>query len=316
MKNNSMTRDVVVFLRSLLLVGGAVLAVGASQALCASQASAQFVEGEFAVYDRARGEISPETQAPRHDTIVAAIRAAESTPSALASLLEYGERVECHRCVPELQRVLLSPRATSDTRRMAAWWLRRRPFAVGATFTAMRDVLASDTDATRRRFAAEALGELMDVHGVALLGRAVMSDADAAVRASAVRGIARINASSGLGYISAALADASAAVQTAALDAALQASFFRDVEALMGPLASEDATVRRRAARVLGTMRADESVIALAAMLRGDADRSARQAAAWALGRVDSAEARTALSDAQVTERDQRVLDAIAIALR
>ena len=65
----------------------------------------------------------------------------------------------------------------------------------------------------------------------------------------------------------------------------------------------------------MGTFRVAEAVPALVAMLGGDADPMARQAAAWALGRIGSGEARAALSARYDVEEVSVVRDAIRVAL-
>jgi HEAT repeat protein len=276
---------------------------------------------DFTVYDRAAGELSPDTRAPTREQLMAAIDG--SSPSRLAALLEYGERVECHECVPLLERRILED-ADPMVREMAAWWLRRHPFGFAAVYREIRTVLvgdeesgrAPDPDPVRRARAAEALGEFMDVHGVAHLTRAFERDADSGVRVAAVRGLARINSPAGLPVISRALADADRAVVDAALRSVLQINFFRDYAALLPLLAHEDAAIRRRAALLVGTFAVRDASPALAAMLRGDSDEMVRQAAAWALGRIGTPEARAALSEAMATEGSRRVLDAVEVALR
>ncbi len=269
---------------------------------------------ELAVFDRERGELSPHTQAPTAEALEQMLRT-RTAPSQLASMLEYGERVECSACVPLLERRLLED-PSPTVRELAAWWLRRRPFGFEAIMRDMRGVLASDADPVRRARAADAIGEFMDPHGVAHLGTAIMTDGDATVRAAAVRGIARINSPAGLTFLSTALADSDASVQEAALSVVLRVNFFADQAALMPLLAHEDGRLRRRAATVVGALRIADAVPVLAAMLRGDTDRSARQAAAWALGRIGTGEARAALTDVLATERESLVLDAIGSALR
>ena len=49
-------------------------------------------------------------------------------------------------------------------------------------------------------------------------------------------------------------------------------------------------------------------------MLRGDEDPNVRQAAAWALGRIGGEDARAALAEAESSESNSLVLDAIEIA--
>jgi HEAT repeat protein len=292
-----------------------VAAAMASLAFGNAVSAQEYAEGEVRVHDRARGELSVETQAPSIDAIREAIASADQNPSRFSTVLEYGERVECYSCVPDVQRLLLaSPNA--HVRESAAWWLRRRPFAIGAVFVQMRDVLATDASDVRRQYAAEALGSLMDVHALAPLGEAVTTDGAPNVRAAAVRGLARLNVGSASHYIALALEDRDVTVQAAALQALTEVGFFDEVEPLVGLLASTDAGIRRQAARAVGLYHVDASVPALAAMLVGDTEISVRTAAAWALGRIATAEARAALNDAEAMQDNDRVIDAIRLALR
>jgi len=261
-------------------------------------------------HDRSRGELSPGTEAPDREALMQAIES--GSPERLATLLEYGERVECHACVPLLERQLLE----SDdalVREMSAWWLRRRPFGFAAVMREIRTVLATDADPVRRARAAEAIGEFMDPHGVPHL-RDALGDGDARVREAAVRGLGRINSPSGNEAIVQAFADSEAAVREAAVGQVLYVNFFRDHDSLIGLLADDALEVRRRAALALGTFRVPEAVPALDAMLRSD-EEMGRQAAAWALGRIGTSEARAALrSITQADETSPRVWDAIEVA--
>lgn len=285
--------------------------------LFAGVASAQDTgTADFRVYDRTRGELSPGTQAPSREDLMRAIDVGRRSPSQLATLLEYGERVECHECVAPLQQLMLDPAVDAGTREMAAWWLRRRPFGFDAVMRETRIVLAGDADPTRRAAAAAAIGEFMDWHGVQHLGTALTSDADPRVRTAAVLGLARINSPRGLPLIATALTDADPAVVDAALRSVLRVNFFRAHDALLPLLGHIDGVICRRVALVIGSLEIDASVPALAAMLRGDENELARQAAAWALGRIGTAEARNALHESMTTEASRRVLDAIEVALR
>lgn len=272
------------------------------------------------VFDQTRGELSPHTQAPSADALEAMLNS-QAAPSQIASMLEYGERVECTACVPLLERRILED-SDPTVRELAAWWLRRRPLGFDAIMHDMTTVLANrgETDVHRER-AAAAIGEFMDPNGVDDLAAAIQGDPSAAVRAAAVRGVARINASTGLPAISMALHDADTSVQLAALSVIVRVNFFSDSASVMPLLASRDASVRRHAANVLGTigrngaMGVGDAVTVLAAMVSGDTDRGARQTAAWALGQIGTAEAMSALTAARATERDSLVLDAIDFSL-
>jgi hypothetical protein len=263
-------------------------------------------------FDRARGELSPGTQAPDVADLMSAIQGA--SPQRLIGMLEYGERVECHACVPLLQRRMLED-GDRRVREISAWWLRRRPFGFAAVFRETRTVLAEDTDPVRRARAAEAIGEFMDPHGVPHLV-AALSDTDAGVREAAVRGLGRINAPGSITGIVQAFEDADPRVREAAVRQVLIVSFFREHEALMGLLADETASIRRRAALTVGTFRVAEAVAPLRAMLMGDVDANVRQAAAWALGRIGGTDARAALTEMRSGEQNSLVADTIDIALQ
>lgn len=276
-----------------------------------AQSEEGWVDGEFATHRRAVGELSEHTGAPSIVDMEAAIRV--GSPTQLVALLEYGERVECHTCVPLLERRLLED-GNTEIREIAAWWLARRPFGFAAVYRDIRTVLESDTDATRRARAAEALGNFAEPVGVTHLGRAFTTDASSEVRVAAIRGIARINAPEGLAYISMALGDTDAAVQAAALQSITRVNFFDDYEALLPLLAHSDATLRRRAATVVGSLRVDAAVTALSAMLIGDTDVNVRREAAWALGRIGGAAAETALAEAAASNPPEQVANAIEVA--
>lgn len=280
--------------------------------LLASPAAAQDGNDSSAErqYDRARGELSPGTQAPSQAQLMQVIES--GSPERLATLLEYGELVQCHACVPLLERQLLES-DNALVREMSAWWLRRRPFGFAAVFRDIRTALANDADPVRRARAAEALGEFMDIHGVRYLVDAINNDADPRVRAAAVAGLGRINAPAGNAGIVVAFSDADATVREAAVGQVLYVNLFRDYDALMGLLADENVDVRRRAALALGTFRVAEAAPALVGML-SDSAPMARQAAAWALGRIGGN--RSALTERQSVEDVAMVRDAIEVALR
>lgn len=294
--------NIMKYLNTLIMAAAALL-------LVATPALAQNDSSPENHHDRARGELSPGTQAPTRAALMQAIES--GSPEYLAGLLEYGERVECHACVPLLQRQLLE----SDNplvREMSAWWLRRRPFGFAAVFRETRAVLAADADPVRRSRAAEALGEFMDPHGVPYL-REALNDTDARVRASAVAGLGRINSPAGNSGIVTAFGDSDATVRETAVGQVLYVNFFRNYDELMGLLADDNTEVRRRTALALGTFRVSEASPALVGML-ADTEPMARQAAAWALGRIGGA--RVALTERQALEEVSLVRDAIEVALR
>lgn len=260
-----------------------------------------------------KGEISPNTEAPSLAAMVEAIQ--HGSPERLKATLEYGERVLCEQCVPLLETKLLgsdSPRV----REMAAWWLRRQPFAAPHLLTKLRKVVLKDGSATRRARAAEALGEFMDWHALAELSQAALEDAEPNVRSAAVRGLARLNSDGAGAVIPDALKDGDASVRRTALSVLITVGSFRDYTALLPLLGDKDADVRTRAATLAGEYRVQDADAPLAAMLLGDSSPAARKAAAWALGRIGGSAGQNALLDAKEQEQDQGVLNAIDIASR
>lgn len=267
----------------------------------------------FDPHNRERGEASPGTEAPSQVELMRVIESG-STNSIIAAL-EYGERVECHACVAPLQRNLLE-NGDAEVRRISAWWLRRRVFAIGAVMNSMRLVLEGDADPTRRARAAMAIGEFLDPNGLAVLRDAAMGDSESIVRESAVRALGRLNHPEGNEVLGAALSDDDVSVRRAVLDVVLTVNFFRENDAILGALGDEDSRVRMRAARLVGEMRIDAAVPVLVALVQGDADTLVRQAAAWGLGRIGGEDARQALRQVEATESESQVLDAIEVALR
>lgn len=281
-------------------------------ATAAAQSEEGWVEGELPTHVRAIGELSHGTSAPSVIDLENAVRS--GSPSRLVGMLEYGERVECYSCIPLLEERLLTD-GNSEVREIAAWWLARRPFGFASVYHDIRMVLEDDADPVRRARAAEALGNFAAPSGVTFLGAALTTDTDSAVRVAAIHGIAEINSPEGLPFITAALGDSDAAVQAAALQMVTHVRFFDDYDAIIPLLAHGDSTMRRRAATVVGSLRVDAAVTALAAMLRGDTDIGARREAAWALGRIGGAAAETALSEVLASAPPAEVRNAINVAL-
>lgn len=263
-------------------------------------------------YDRVQGELSIGTHAPGRAQMMSTLQTSQSS-SEIFTILEYGERVECMECVPVVENLLLTA-PDPRTREISAWWLRRRPFGFGAVMHHMTSVLASDSDPTQRARAAMAIGEFMDIHGVAPLASALVGDHDPAVRAAAVTALARINAPSGNDMISVAFNDADVNVRRTALTAVSRVNFFHAFDAVLGLLSDTDPQVRAHAARILGTYQRTEASSALIALLQTDAEGGVRTAAAWALGRIGGSDAHAALATAATTEHTTLVLDAIHIA--
>jgi hypothetical protein len=266
---------------------------------------------EAVVYDRERGELSPGTQAPTSNAMLDTIE--NGSPMALTAVLEYGERVECLACIPKLETKLLSS-GNADVREIAAWWLRRRPFGYARVAVKMRNTVIDSSNAVHRARAAEALGEFLDAGGVPALTQAAAEDAEPTVRLAAVRALGRLNARAGHAALITAFEDDEPEIRRAALDQVLRVSFFQEHAAVIGTLDDDSASVRIRAAQIVGQKQIQAGREGLVAMLENDESVPARQAAAWALGRIG--DARSVLIAAEKSEKNERVIDAIKIALK
>ncbi|MEM7448739.1 MAG: HEAT repeat domain-containing protein [Myxococcota bacterium] len=239
-----------------------------------------------------------------------------SSATLLIRILEHGQRVECYACVPPLESLLLSS-SNPEVRRISAWWLRQRTFAVGAVFTRLQATLVSSDDPVRRARAAEALGELMHADALDPLCQAAQSDVDADVRRAAVLALGRLNHPLGSSSIAEALLDESVIVRRAAIVAAIRVRGFRECGALISALGDGDPEVRMRAGRLIGEYACDEAVDALASVLDSQGSTEVGMAVAYSLGRLaarDVAGARSALSS--YSGSDVRVQNAVDMALR
>jgi hypothetical protein len=278
--------------------------------LCASTAAAQAQsncsgDGEYR-------ECGIGTEAPSQAGLLSVIES--GTTTRLTGALEYGQMVECTRCVPALMNRVLSD-ADPRAREVGAWWLRQRPFGANMAFAFFKRTLETDADPVRRSRAAEAIGEFH--HAASLLPlTTALRDSDALVREAAVRGIGRLNHIDSQNALATAMGDASASVRLAAVQQLSRVLVFTEHTALIGVLTDSDARVRREASLQIGQRRIAGAATALAALLRGDEDRDVRRSAAWALGRVGGAEANAALTEAAGIETDSTVLDAIRVAQR
>ena len=263
-------------------------------------------------HERGGGECSVGSEAPTTGDMMNVIRS--GSPDRLMATLEHGEMVDCYQCVPALMERALTD-GDAEVREYSAWWLRKRSFGAGMAFRFFRLTLADDPDPVRRARAAMAIGEFLDPNGLPLLTDAATADAAASVRASAVTALGRLNHSGGNAILARAMGDADGSVRLAALKSVNIVNFFREFDALVPLLADSDVLIRREAALLSGRFRLTAAVDTLAALLRGDEDASVRRSAAWALGSIGGAEARAALGEANGSETNQQVLDAIEIAL-
>lgn len=239
-------------------------------------------------------------------------------PTALWTLLEHGERVECLACIPYVSKMLYSPNA--KTREISAWWLRRRIFGVFGKGEAYEQTLSAVSDSSKpaeaRAYAANALGEFLEGAGIAPVSRALVTDESPVVRLAAANALVRLNHQGPNNELGSALSDSDEAVRLAALNAVTHINVFSRLDRVIARISDESAAVRRRAAQTLGTFKSSDAVVGLIALTGAERepDSGVRAAAVWALGQIGDPEAREAVTSA-ATDADSAVRDAARIAL-
>jgi HEAT repeat protein len=243
---------------------------------------------------------------------------ASAAPTAIWTMLEHGERVECLDCIPYVAQMLYDGNA--KTREISAWWLRRRIFGVfgpgqvySQTVSAVTD--QSQSEATRAD-AASALGEFLEGAGIAPVATALSTDSSATVRLAAANALIRLNNQGPNAELGGALTDADESVRLAALNGATHINVFSAVDKVAGLLSDSSAAVRRRAAATLGTMKVSDAVVGLIAVTSpvNEPDAGVRAAAVWSLGQLADSQARAAVL-AAANDSDSSVRDAANIAL-
>jgi HEAT repeat protein len=239
-------------------------------------------------------------------------------PTEIWRVLEHGEKVECLDCIPDVAKLLYDGNA--KTREISAWWLRRRIFGVfgaGQVYSKVLGTLTSGSNDTIRSYAAEALGEFLIADGIAPVAHAAVSDSSALVRRSAVRALERLNNEGPSAELATALGDQAPEVRLAALNASIHINVFSRLDAVVARLSDDSPDVRRRAADVLGTMRAADAVVGLIGLSdpAQESDPRVRTAAVGALGRIGDPTARDAVK-AALGDSDPLVQSVAKIALR
>jgi hypothetical protein len=240
-------------------------------------------------------------------------------PTEIWRALEHGEKVECLNCIPAVSKLLFDDEA--KTREISAWWLRRRIFGVFGPGEVYSRIVATVGDPTqsekRRAYAAEALGEFLTAGGVAPVAQAAVADPSPLVRLSAVRALLRLNSVGPGGELARALSDVDEKVRLSALHASTRVNVFRAVDQVAARLDDTSPAVRTRALDALGSLRAQDAVVAIIAKLstQTEPDASVRAAAAAALGEIGDPAARESVRAAAESDPDHFVRDAATIAL-
>jgi HEAT repeat protein len=254
------------------------------------------------------------------DAIMALVAAPNSAaPTAIWTMLEHGERVECLACIPYVSQMLYNSNA--KTREISAWWLRRRIFGVFGPGEAYQQTINAVTDQSKpeltRAYAASALGEFLEGAGIPPVATALVSDGSPTVRLAAANALIRLNNQGPNGELSTALSDKDEEVRLAALNGVTHINVFSNVAQVATLISDSSPLVRRRAAQTLGTLKSADAVVGLIAITSPDteSDAGVRAAAVWALGQIADPAARDAVLAAK-NDADSGVRDAANVASR
>jgi HEAT repeat protein len=254
------------------------------------------------------------------DAIMALVAAPNSAaPTAIWTMLEHGERVECLACIPYVSQMLYN--SNPKTREISAWWLRRRIFGVFGPGEAYQQTISAVSDQSKseltRAYAASALGEFLEGAGIAPVATALVSDSSPVVRLAAANALIRLNNQGPNSELSTALSDKDEDVRLAALNGVTHINVFSNVDQVANLISDASPLVRRRAAQTLGTLKSADAVVGLIAITSPDteSDAGVRAAAVWALGQIGDPAARDAVLAAK-NDADSGVRDAASIASR
>ena len=254
------------------------------------------------------------------DAMMALVTAPDSAaPTAIWTMLEHGERVECMSCIPYVSRLLYA--SNPKTREISAWWLRRRIFGVFGKGEAYEQTMNAVVDQSKpeltRAYAANALGEFLEKAGIDNVATALSTDSSKLVRLAAANALIRLNSQGTPGgyELAGALSDTDEAVRLAALNGVTQINVFSKVDRVVGLISDPSALVRRRTAQTLGTLRSADAVVGLIALSApsSEPDPGVRAAAVWALGQIADPQALDAVLAAS-DDTDSSVRDAARIA--
>jgi hypothetical protein len=242
--------------------------------------------------------------------------AVSGAPTLIWETLEHGESIECLDCISVVAPLLYD--ANAKNREIAAWWLRRRIFGVfgpGEVYQQTIQTLQTDTSATRRAYAASALGEFFLAAGVPVVATALGTDSDAGVRAAAASALGRLN-NDGNGALAKALSDSDSTVKLAVLASAAKINVFSGVSSVAALTVDASSDVRRATVEALEALHATDSVAAVAALAQKDSDARVRAVACHALGAFGDASARPVLMSVLQNDSNGLVQDLARIALQ
>jgi len=240
-------------------------------------------------------------------------------PTAIWQALEHAEVVECLQCIPYVAPLIYD--ANAKNREIAAWWLRRRIFGVfgpGEVYQQTLNTLTSDPSATRRAYAASAMGEFLVLTGIAPVATALLHDTDPGVRAASAAALGRLNDDGSGGNVPGALAqafsDPVSTVRAAAFVAAGKINSFTDVASAVAVTGDSDPIVRRVGIELLDMMSATDAAEAVLNVAQNDSVDEVRLVACHALGAIGEQSMVSALNAIAANDSNMQVQDQARIA--
>jgi len=218
---------------------------------------------------------------------------------AIIAEIERAESLMCGECVDLVAGLLDDERY--EVREVAAWWFAKRPALKDAMAQQFVVELASG-DTIQTRNAADFLGRTKTYTALPALRVAIGRQLGAEAKVAIVRAVELMGHKDGVPVLTTALGDADATVRAAAVKAWREIRGQRTAAPIVPLLADPDAKVRAHAATVVGALREQSGRAQLEVIVTSDADPFARRNAAWALGRLGQAASREALTRATSDE--------------
>lgn len=225
----------------------------------------------------------------------AAIDAAVASGSvdAIIAEVERAESLICTECIQTVTNLTEDNRY--EVREVAGWWFARRP--------GLQDMLSQQFlgelptgNSIQVRNAADFLGATRSLGSIPQLRAAYhRGDLTPEARLAVIRAVGLMAHTKGNDVLAAGMADSDASVRAQAVTAWRDVLGQKDAQPVVALLGDRDATVRAKAAGVVGGLADASGRAALEALVVSDPDPSVRRNAAWALGQIGSASSRAAL---------------------
>ncbi len=226
--------------------------------------------------------------------IVEAVRS--GSVDAIIAEVERAEGLVCDECMQTM--INLTEDNRLEVREVAAWWFAKRPGSKNIMVAQMKDDLKIG-DATHVRNAADFVGYVREYTALPELRAAIArGNLSTEAKLAIVRAVGYMAHLDGNGILKTAMADADATVRAAAVTAWRDVLGQVDASPIVALLGDSDANVRAQAAIVVGAYGEVGARGALETLVTSDANTYVRRNAAWALGKIGSAQSTQALTAA------------------